>query len=147
MNESKKEGKLMLLLACLDGVGEGERDDVSRADPGVGGEARGRGVDERVEVGVGELDLARDGDGAAGREGGGRLLEQRREGTGGGSVRRHWIGEDKRSSLGERHESRSAAEQRCGVVRRASLLCCLLGLGPFIADPWAWPPVLYTAAA
>jgi len=47
---------------------------VSLADPGVGGEARGRGVDERVEVGVGELDLARDGDGAVGREGGGRLL-------------------------------------------------------------------------
>jgi hypothetical protein len=71
----------------LDGVGEGKRDDVARENSGVGGESCGRRVDESVEGGVRELQPARYGNCAAGREGGRRLLEQRRQR--GGLRRRH----------------------------------------------------------
>jgi hypothetical protein len=75
----------------LDGVGEGERDDVARENFSVGGESCGRRVDESVEGGVRELQPARYGNCAAGREGGHRLLEQRRQR--GGLRRRHGHGE------------------------------------------------------
>jgi hypothetical protein len=71
----------------LDGVGEGERDDVAREKSGVGGELCGRRVDESVEGDVRELQPARYDNYTTGREGGRRLLEQRRQR--GGLHRRH----------------------------------------------------------
>jgi hypothetical protein len=96
----------------LDGVGEGERDDVSRENSGVGGESCGRRVDESVEGGVRELQPARYGNCAAGREGGRRLLEQRCQR--GGLRRRHGHG-------GNRGGRESRAEMGCCVARWVSL--------------------------
>lgn len=59
----------------LDGVGEGEGDDIAGFDAG-GEEARGGEFDEVVETGVREVELAGDGDGAAGGEYSGDAMEQ-----------------------------------------------------------------------
>jgi hypothetical protein len=83
----------------LNGVGEGERDDVAREKSGVGGESCGRCVDESVEGGVRELRPARYGNCATGREGGGRLLEQHRQR--GGLHRRHGHGGNRGEQSGD----------------------------------------------
>jgi hypothetical protein len=83
----------------LDGVGEGERDDVAREKSGVGNESCGRHVYESVEGGVREHQPARYGNCAAGREGGHRLLEQHRQR--GGLHRRHGHGGNRREQSGD----------------------------------------------
>lgn len=59
----------------LNGVRECEGDDVSRLDAG-GDELSGGAVDELIDACMGEIELTADGDGAAGGEFAGDVLEQ-----------------------------------------------------------------------
>ena len=73
-----------LIELYLDGVGEGEGDDIAGIDAG-GEEVSGGVIDELIEACMGEIEVGGDAEGAAGRELSGDVGEQ-----GGEGGDRHW---------------------------------------------------------